>query len=150
MNQFVYCSLLSFIVMFRSAVKLYAWRLARSKLVKDVLMYLSLSQDFFLSFFFFLVSCKKDMYKSFSVPSGVDSVLRKAVRRALWSVIPPFWALIPVIFWVLSPEPIYHVTTHAKMRLTRKCLWRLNRLVISTSVSTKIWIENRESQVFHC
>ena len=38
--------------------------------------------------------------------------------KALWSLIPflwalsPFlWALIPVIFWALSPEPIYHVTT---------------------------------------
>ena len=38
--------------------------------------------------------------------------------KALWSLIPFFWALslflwalIPVIFWALSPEPIYHVTT---------------------------------------
>lgn len=52
MNQFVCCSLLPFIVMFRSATKLYAWRLARINLVKDALTYLSLSQDFFLSFFF--------------------------------------------------------------------------------------------------
>ena len=38
--------------------------------------------------------------------------------KALWSLIPFFWALspflwalMPVIFWALSPEPIYHVTT---------------------------------------
>ena len=38
--------------------------------------------------------------------------------KALWSLIPFFWALslfllalIPVIFLALSPEPIYHVTT---------------------------------------
>ena len=42
-----------------SAEKLYAWTLARSKSVKEVLTYLSLSQDFFLSFFFFPISRKK-------------------------------------------------------------------------------------------
>lgn len=42
-----------------SAEKLYAWTLARSKSVKEVLTYLSLSQDFFLSYFFFPISRKK-------------------------------------------------------------------------------------------
>ena len=42
-----------------SAEKLYAWTLARSKSVKEVLTYLSLSQDFFLSFFFPISRKKK-------------------------------------------------------------------------------------------
>ena len=42
-----------------SVEKLYTWTLARSKSVKEVLTYLSLSQDFFLSFFFFPISRQK-------------------------------------------------------------------------------------------
>ena len=42
-----------------SAEKLYAWTLARSKSVKELLTSLSLSQDFFLSFFVFPISRKK-------------------------------------------------------------------------------------------
>ena len=69
-----------------SAQKLYAWTLARSKSVKEVLTYLSLSQDFFLSFFFLPISRrKKGMYESLSLPSGVDSALRSCVtKREKW------------------------------------------------------------------
>ena len=68
-----------------SAEKLYAWTLARSK-SKKYLRTFPLSQDFFLSFFFFPISRKKkDMYKSLSLPSGVDSVLRSCVtKREKW------------------------------------------------------------------
>ena len=42
-----------------SAQKLYTWTLVRSKSVKEVLTYLSLSQDFFLSFSFFPIFRQK-------------------------------------------------------------------------------------------
>ena len=55
---------------------------ARSKSVKEVITYLSLSQDFLLSFFFFPISRKKkDMYRSLSLHSGVDSALRSCVTK---------------------------------------------------------------------
>ena len=48
----------------------------------------------------------------------VINLIPDSGSKALWSLIPLFlalspllWALIPVIFWALSPEPIYHVTT---------------------------------------
>ena len=48
----------------------------------------------------------------------VINLIPDSGSKALWSLIPFFWApspflwaLIPVIFWALSPEPIYHVTT---------------------------------------
>ena len=49
----------------KTAGKLYAWTLARGKSVKEVLTYLSLSQDFFLSFFF-PISRKKRCKIAFS------------------------------------------------------------------------------------
>ena len=65
----------------KTAGKLYAWTLARGKSVKEVLTYLSLSQDFFLSFSSSPFLAKKGMYKSLSLPSGVDSALRSCVTK---------------------------------------------------------------------
>ena len=62
-----------------SAEKRYAWTLTRSKSVKEVLTYLSLSHDFFLSFFFFPISRQKRYVKSLSLPSGIDRALRSCV-----------------------------------------------------------------------
>ena len=67
------------------AEKLYAWTLTRSKSVKEVLTYLSLPQDFFLSFFFFPISRQKRYVKSLSLPSGIDRALRSCVtKREKW------------------------------------------------------------------
>ena len=83
MNRFVYCP--GGISYVWSAEKLYAWTLTRSKSVKEVLTYLSLSQDFFLSFFFFPTSRQKRSVKSLSLPSGIDRELMSCVtKRENW------------------------------------------------------------------
>ena len=107
MNRFVYCP--RGIVMFVRLKN--AWTLARSKSVKEVLTYLSLSQDFFLFFFFFPISRQKRYVILLSLPSGIERALRSCVtkrekclehrRTGRWGEggcsPPKFWAT--KIFW---------------------------------------------------
>ena len=68
---------------------LYAWTLARSESVKEVLTYLSLSplchRISFCPFSSSPFLAEKDMYKSLPLPSDVDRTLRRCVtKREKW------------------------------------------------------------------
>ena len=78
--------------------------------------------------------------------------------KALWSLIPFFWALspflwalIPVLFWALSPEPIYHVTTLLYSCYPR-CLpimWRISAGAHCSNVQEK-WFCISPSKIEQC
>ena len=77
----------------------------------------------------------------------VINLIPDSGSKALWSLIPFFWALspflwalIPIKFWALIPEPIYHVTTleYAYIRapkIMRKALQTVNEISYLTRCS---------------